>query len=95
MIAEPIRDYDITLDITLVRSADNKADGLTRVPQKWLKRKEVPISVASCVNTSDEVQDLSGEICHMHEVHNWVSKECCILPKRDLEMMLQVKLSKK
>ncbi|KFD45928.1 hypothetical protein M513_13213 [Trichuris suis] len=31
-----VREYELTLTVTLVRSADNKADKLTRVPSRWI-----------------------------------------------------------
>uniref|UniRef100_A0A5S6QYK9 RNase H type-1 domain-containing protein n=1 Tax=Trichuris muris TaxID=70415 RepID=A0A5S6QYK9_TRIMR len=31
-----VEEYDLNLTVTLVKSADNKADALTRVPRRWL-----------------------------------------------------------
>ena len=36
LIASLIEECELTVEVTLVRSAENKADVLTRVPQKWL-----------------------------------------------------------
>jgi len=37
IIGDIIKEYGLRVRVTLVRSADNKADQLTRVPQTWLK----------------------------------------------------------
>lgn len=38
IIIETIISYDLDITITLVKSQDNKADQLTRVPKKWMKQ---------------------------------------------------------
>ena len=35
-LTEIIKEYNLSIDIVLVKSADNKADALTYVPQHWL-----------------------------------------------------------
>ena len=37
MVAELVEAYKLSLSVTLVQSAKNKADELTRVPKRWLK----------------------------------------------------------
>ena len=37
IVMELVREYQLELSITLVPSAENKADALTRVPQHWLR----------------------------------------------------------
>uniref|UniRef100_A0A5S6QUG1 Reverse transcriptase domain-containing protein n=1 Tax=Trichuris muris TaxID=70415 RepID=A0A5S6QUG1_TRIMR len=41
------REYELTVTVTLVRSMDNKADSLTRVPKRWLAPME-PFREAMC-----------------------------------------------
>ena len=38
MIHQTIQDYKLNIDITLVPSASNLADALTRVPELWPRR---------------------------------------------------------
>ena len=70
VIAELMATYDIKLDVSLVRSADNKADALTRVDQKWLKRADLlagpPVTAAAVGPTTD----LEMEVRRMHNIHH-------------------------
>ena len=82
VIAELIKDYALNITITLVKSAANKADALTRVPQRWLKHRETTVVAASCVKEHpNEVEDLSAEIRQIHEVHHLGVKRTMYLVK--------------
>ena len=45
-----VEEYALTMDITLVKSCQNRADSLTRVPQRWLDlhKKEGELMLESC-----------------------------------------------
>ena len=36
MLTETIKEYNLSMDVALVKSAVNRADALTHVPQHWL-----------------------------------------------------------
>ncbi|XP_067936897.1 E3 ubiquitin-protein ligase rnf213-alpha-like [Watersipora subatra] len=65
VIAQLVEEYGITLQMSLVKSADNRADVLTRVNKKWLK------PLVSCVGVAaEEVSSIDEEIYNMHQVHH-------------------------
>ena len=47
LIQQTILDYELSMDITLIPSARNVADALTRVPELWLRRCRGMESVAA------------------------------------------------
>ncbi|XP_043214663.1 uncharacterized protein LOC122378020 [Amphibalanus amphitrite] len=59
-------EYDLRIDVHFVPSAENKADSLTRVPNRWLKRKEVgdPVCAAAGELTSAEVTRIHEIVGH-------------------------------
>ncbi|XP_067944958.1 uncharacterized protein [Watersipora subatra] len=65
VIAQLVEEYGITLQMSLVKSADNRSDVLTRVNKKWLK------PLVSCVGAAaKEVSSIDEEIYNMHQVHH-------------------------
>ncbi|CDW60664.1 hypothetical protein TTRE_0000905501 [Trichuris trichiura] len=46
-----VKEYNLKLAVTLVRSAMNKADALTRVPTKWLAAE--PVHQLTCAAVDD------------------------------------------
>ncbi|XP_067949646.1 uncharacterized protein [Watersipora subatra] len=65
VIAQLVEEYGITLQMSLVKSADNRADVLTRVNKKWLK------PLVSCVGiAAEEVSSIDEEMYNMHQVHH-------------------------
>lgn len=46
LIKDLITECNLTIDVVLVKSASNKADALTRVPQKWFRSKQEYCQVA-------------------------------------------------
>ena len=57
-----LEECELSVEIKLVSSSSNKADCLTRVPQKWLRREPE----SSCVSTS--VEDI---IAAEHSIHHF------------------------
>ena len=55
LLGEMRDEFGIELSVQLVRSAENKADALTRVPQTWLRRN------SSC----------SGKVKELHDQHHF------------------------
>ena len=69
LIRQLMEEMSLTLSVTLVRSADNRADALTRVPREWLRgADDEPSAVAAAaapaadrpVPTVAEVHDRAG-----------------------------------
>ena len=60
-----IEECDLQLTVTLVSSANNKAESLTRVPQRWLKATTVdPISTLPVCAASVDASDKIAQIHH-------------------------------
>ena len=82
VIQELIEEYELQLNIELVKSANNKADELTRVPKKWL-RLSGDVNVSSG-GAGVEINASTGED-KVREVHETVhfgferTKEMCKL----------------
>ncbi|XP_067931172.1 uncharacterized protein [Watersipora subatra] len=65
MISELVEVYQLSLEIQLVRSEDNIADKLTRVPKKWLKEK---VCAAACTRAADsKIRDM---LWNLHDTHH-------------------------
>ena len=47
IVTSLVEEYALQMTVTLVPSSSNKADNLTRVPQRWLKAVSQPSSVAA------------------------------------------------
>ncbi|KFD48845.1 hypothetical protein M513_10208 [Trichuris suis] len=61
-ILAPMEEYDLQLSVTLVKSEENRADSLTRVPCAWLKpREEVPPVCALAVGV-----DIKRKVAEIH-----------------------------
>ncbi|KHJ40534.1 integrase core domain protein [Trichuris suis] len=59
-----IKEYDLAVTVTLVRSSENKADRLTRVPKRWLASAE-PIGEEVCATADDTpLEQLIAEVHH-------------------------------
>uniref|UniRef100_A0A5S6Q541 RNase H domain-containing protein n=1 Tax=Trichuris muris TaxID=70415 RepID=A0A5S6Q541_TRIMR len=59
-----IKEYDLEITISLIKSADNKADTLTRMPQQWLMTVATePAPVCAAANEVD-VNNLIARIHH-------------------------------
>lgn len=63
ILGQLMEEYELDLSIRLVRSAENLADSLTRVPQRWLRKTTV---VAALVGGDDMRQ----EILAIHNEHH-------------------------
>ncbi|XP_067949570.1 uncharacterized protein [Watersipora subatra] len=64
LIGELVAEYGLKLSIVLVKSEENKADEMTRVPHIWLDRRVC--SVSALVFDSDFVVKL----CDLHDTHH-------------------------
>jgi len=59
-LAQLVSEYELTIDVALVKSHDNRADQLTRVPQRWLddiQKESEPAGQACAVATEDQESD--------------------------------------
>ena len=66
IVMELVREYGLEMTIVLVPSADNKADALTRVPVKWLKKGEAEplVCVAADGTMEERVREIHHEVGH-------------------------------
>ena len=64
VIGELMTTYNIELSVSLVKSACNKADALTRVDRKWLKRNQPTIAAVG------QPIDVKAAVKSMHEMHH-------------------------
>lgn len=57
-ITEVVKEYELQLDVRYVRSEENKADALTRVPKRWMLSagKQDICGVAAAVLSKDEMR---------------------------------------
>ncbi|KFD52624.1 hypothetical protein M513_06471 [Trichuris suis] len=59
-----VEEYELQFSVTLVPSAENKADILTRVPHRWMTPKD-PFTVPACASALDQgVEQLIAEVHH-------------------------------
>ena len=61
-----VEEYKLRVTVSLVPSRENKADSLTRVPEKWLRRGEVPHAAGAVVEDSafERVKKVHHEAGH-------------------------------
>ncbi|MEL7302027.1 MAG: DDE-type integrase/transposase/recombinase, partial [Pseudomonadota bacterium] len=66
VVMDLVREYGLEMTIVLVPSADNKADALTRVPARWLKKGEVEPLVCAAAGDSlvDRVRAIHHDVGH-------------------------------
>uniref|UniRef100_A0A5S6QQT8 Integrase catalytic domain-containing protein n=1 Tax=Trichuris muris TaxID=70415 RepID=A0A5S6QQT8_TRIMR len=58
------KEYDLDLVVTLVKSSSNKADVLTRVPQRWLHCTPAVLSSACAMAGQPDVDQLIARVHH-------------------------------
>ncbi|XP_067939885.1 uncharacterized protein [Watersipora subatra] len=63
LLNDLISEYQLVLQITPVKSEDNKADELTRAPHKWLEKRVCAVNVT----TPDSIE---GKLRDLHEAHH-------------------------
>ena len=66
-LASLVKEYGLSVDVVLVRSEHNRADGLTRVPQRWfdlVKKAAEPPYCASAVLPSEHDSEWIRSIHH-------------------------------
>ena len=69
-IIKLVKEYALSMNVSLVKSSQNKADQLTRVPQRWLdaiKRNTGPVQPACTASVSSVGLD-QIKIVHQKEV---------------------------
>lgn len=62
-----VEEYALTMTVTLVKSCQNRADSLTRVPQRWLevhKKGGEPVQV-SCATATSQLN--KHQVTHIHQ----------------------------
>lgn len=62
-----VEEYALTMTVTLVKSCQNRADSLTRVPQRWLemhKKGGEPVQV-SCATATSQLS--KRQVTHIHQ----------------------------
>lgn len=73
IIAQLIEEYDISMKVRLVSSVLNKADKLTRVPQKWLR--------SHCLTVVTSNSDIRDKVRSMHAKHHLGVKKTLYLAR--------------
>lgn len=77
-----VQEYNLHSSVTLVPSANNKADSLTRVPQHWLKAPvtclatQQTMCAAGDEMTSDDIADIHHSMDHAG-VNRLFAKRSC------------------
>uniref|UniRef100_A0A5S6QBG4 Integrase catalytic domain-containing protein n=1 Tax=Trichuris muris TaxID=70415 RepID=A0A5S6QBG4_TRIMR len=59
-----VEEYGLQVVVSLVKSAENKADTLTRVPQEWLKPREAAAQPMCALTVETSVEERIREIHH-------------------------------
>ncbi|KFD49597.1 hypothetical protein M513_09540 [Trichuris suis] len=59
-----VEEYALQLSVTLVKSEDNRADALTRVPQRWLKAATGPSDSVCAAASDSEAMRLIAAVHH-------------------------------
>uniref|UniRef100_A0A5S6QNM3 Integrase catalytic domain-containing protein n=1 Tax=Trichuris muris TaxID=70415 RepID=A0A5S6QNM3_TRIMR len=59
-----VEEYDLDLTVTLVKSADNKADTLTRVPRQWLVPPNRDEATAYAAAATTQCEQVVAEVHH-------------------------------
>uniref|UniRef100_A0A5S6QNL8 RNase H type-1 domain-containing protein n=1 Tax=Trichuris muris TaxID=70415 RepID=A0A5S6QNL8_TRIMR len=77
-----VNEYDLNLKVTLVRSMDNKADSLTRVPKRWLTPTE-SIAKVACAAAEDHSTDRLIADVHHASGHPGVRRTLYFARRRD------------
>ena len=70
-----VKEYNLTMDVTLVRSCQNRADRLTRVPRRWLDLlKEGEPALESCAAVEDRMDREQVANIHCQSGHPGVKR---------------------
>ena len=74
--SELVKEYALVVDVALVRSNQNKADMLTRVPQRWLEamRKEAEPVLPMCAAAADSMEPSQIRQIHSLSGHPGVKR---------------------
>ncbi|KFD59763.1 hypothetical protein M514_28060 [Trichuris suis] len=77
-----VEEYELKMAVTLVPSAENKADMLTRVPRQWMTPKE-PFNAPACATALDQgVEQLIAEV-HHSAGHPGIKRTLCFARRRN------------
>lgn len=79
VIRQLVEEFQLTMTISLVKSADNPADALTRVPKEWLRARDpddgpVPATVAAAANRRPDVDPAQIRAVHEATGHQGVRR---------------------
>ncbi|KFD47059.1 hypothetical protein M513_12047 [Trichuris suis] len=83
-----VNEYSIQASVTLVKSSENKADALTRVPKEWLKPQEAIIRTAYAMAADGSAEQRIAEIHHtaghpgVRRTHYFVRQSDCQITRR-------------
>ncbi|KFD61492.1 hypothetical protein M514_26305 [Trichuris suis] len=77
-----VEEYNLNLGVTLVRSAENRADALTRVPRRWLTPTERSKLAACASAIASQTDQLIAEI-HCTSGHPGVKRTLYFAKRRD------------
>uniref|UniRef100_A0A5S6QIU7 RNA-directed DNA polymerase n=1 Tax=Trichuris muris TaxID=70415 RepID=A0A5S6QIU7_TRIMR len=59
-----VKEYDLNLTVTLVKSVDNKADALTRVPRRWLALQNYDEALVYAAAATTQCEQVVAEVHH-------------------------------
>uniref|UniRef100_A0A5S6Q3K8 Integrase catalytic domain-containing protein n=1 Tax=Trichuris muris TaxID=70415 RepID=A0A5S6Q3K8_TRIMR len=76
------KEYGLNVTITLVKSANNKADALTRVPREWLAPIHHPAAPACAAAANAQIEQLITEVHHISG-HPGVKRTLYFARRRD------------
>ena len=73
IVTELVREYELSVTVSLVPSSGNKADALTRVPERWLRQVSTGPTVCAMVmgDTDRVVREIHHEVGHPGVRRTW------------------------
>ena len=80
LFKQVVQEEGITVSIRLIRSEENKADVLTRVPSNWLAVKKESIA-ASAIESVEQHESDDG-LKKLHEIHHLGTKRTMFLARK-------------
>ena len=91
LISELIGEYGLNLKIEKVKSDENKADKMTRVPQKWLSKGTCHVNLALTEDIIDRLRNLH-DAHHLgvdRTLHLATSKWGSVVTRKDVEEVIE------
>ncbi|KFD59839.1 hypothetical protein M514_27976, partial [Trichuris suis] len=90
-----VNEYSVQASVTLVKSSENKADALTRVPKEWLKPQEAIIRTAYAMAADGSAEQRIAEIHHtaghpgVRRTHYFVKQSDCQITRRQVQAVVR------